>query len=96
MPAESSKTLGIVLTVVFVVALILGPGPGMYLANRAEPLFGLPALYVWGLLWYVVEVTVVILAFLLVWPRANSASPAGHEAPSADESPHPSDTDGSS
>ena len=58
----------------FALALFMGPGPGMYLVNRPEPLLGLPAIYTWGLIWYVVEVGVVVLAYLFVWPRDEGSS----------------------
>ncbi len=58
---------GWILAFVFCFALIMGPGPGIMLVNTAKPFAGLPPIYLWGLLWYVVEVVVVILAFRLVW-----------------------------
>ena len=65
---KSKSRLGRVLTVVFVLALLMGPGPGLMLANRPSTVFGIPWLYFWGLLWYVVEVVVVVVAFCCVWP----------------------------
>ena len=41
----------------------------MKLVNSPEPAFGLPRIYAWGLMWYVVQLTVVTLAFLFVWKR---------------------------
>lgn len=61
------KTIGRWLTVAFVVAILLGPGPGLLLVNKANSRFGLPDLYVWGLLWFVVEVAIVVLAYFFVW-----------------------------
>ena len=69
MTSDARKKLGWILTVVFVVALLMGPGPGLLLVNKPMALFGLPALYVWGLIWFVVEVSVVVLAFLFVWSK---------------------------
>ena len=70
MLSPARKNLGWVLAIIFVVALLMGPGPGLLLVNKPEPTFGLPTLYVWGLLWYVVEVTVVVLAYFFVWSRS--------------------------
>lgn len=64
---ESRRKWGAVLAVVFAMALLMGPGPGILLVNTARPIFGLPAIYLWGLLWYAVEVSVVVLAYLFVW-----------------------------
>lgn len=55
------------LTIAFVVALLMGPGPGTMLVNTAEPFLGVPTLYAWGMLWYLVEVAVVVLAYFFVW-----------------------------
>jgi hypothetical protein len=61
------SVIGWCLALVFVTALLMGPGPGMQLANRPVRFLGFPALYVWALIWYVVEVSVVVLAYLFVW-----------------------------
>ncbi|MDA1015532.1 MAG: hypothetical protein O3A00_13900 [Planctomycetota bacterium] len=63
--AERSK-LGTILTIVFIVALLMGPGPGVMLV-RGTTFLGFPAIYAWGLLWYAVEVAVVVIAFCCVW-----------------------------
>ena len=69
---------GVLLALVFVAALIMGPGPGILLVNTPEPILGLPAIYVWGLVWYVVEVAVVVAAYLWVWRDDDeSETPAG-------------------
>ncbi|MBM83939.1 MAG: hypothetical protein CMJ78_25565 [Planctomycetaceae bacterium] len=69
-PTSDSKKrhkLGLWLSIIFVAALILGPGPGILLVNSPKPILGLPAVYAWGLLWYVVEVGVVIAFYRCVW-----------------------------
>jgi hypothetical protein len=58
---------GTVLAIVFAAALLMGPGPGILLVNTPQPIFGLPAIYLWGLFWYAVEVGVVVLAYFFVW-----------------------------
>lgn len=67
--SSGKKTLGWILAAVFGVALFMGPGPGLALVNRPEPMFGVPAIYAWGLLWYVVEVGVVVVAYFFLWSR---------------------------
>lgn len=67
MSDNSRHSLGWALALLFALAMIMGAGPGMELINKPEPLFGLPALYVWGLAWYGVQVFVVVAAFLFVW-----------------------------
>lgn len=66
------KLLGPALVAVFLVALVLGAGPGIWLVNSPEQVslgagFRLPRIYAWGLLWYLVEATCVLLAYFLVW-----------------------------
>lgn len=65
-----SKT-GRVLTSVFVSALVLGPGPGAMLIDGSaeEPAlwFGIPALYLWALLWFLVLAGCVVTAALTIW-----------------------------
>lgn len=73
MTPEARRKLGWFLAVVFVIALLMGPGPGMLLVNEAKSFHGIPALYAWGLLWYGVEVTVVVAAFFFVWTDARDA-----------------------
>jgi hypothetical protein len=69
----------------FVLAMLMGPGPGMAVANYPVSWGGLPALYVWGLLWYVVLVTVVTLCYVLLW-RMDDA-PHGSERTDEDGRP---------
>ena len=35
--------------------------------SRPSQVLGLPVIYVWGLFWYAVQVTVIVTAYLLVW-----------------------------
>lgn len=67
-------TLGRVLSGVLLVALLMGAGPGILLVNRPTLILGLPAIYFWGLVWYVVELTVVVLAYLFVWQDSEDDS----------------------
>lgn len=71
---NNKRRLGVVLTVVFTVALLMGPGPGVMLVNSPEPLLGFPRIYVWGLFWYAVEVIVVLVAYLFVWTEKDKAA----------------------
>ena len=66
--------LGIALTVGLLVTMVMGVGPGLRLINpdteageSAFGLFGLPKVYLWGLLWYAVQLVLVVIACLTVW-----------------------------
>jgi len=53
-------------------ALIMGPGPGILLVNTAKPVLGgFPAIYLWGLFWYGIELLTVVYAFLYVWDQTD-------------------------
>jgi len=67
--------LGWLLSALFVFALIMGPGPGLYLINDyaagGGTILGLPALYFWAVFWCAVESGVVIAAYNLIWKDAS-------------------------
>ncbi len=74
MEKKNRKQLGILLTVAMVVAMLMGPGPGLRLINpdSSDPgatytLGGVPVIYVWGLFWFAVQVAVVVTAYFTVW-----------------------------
>jgi len=67
--------LGVVLCLIFVFALIMGAGPGIYLVNPdpAGPAAKLtiwgkvPVIYAWVTLWYMVEAAVAVTAYFYLW-----------------------------
>lgn len=66
----------IALAALFLLAVVLGAGPGIHLVNPdpSDPsatftTFGLPTIYVWGLAWYAVQLTVIIIAYRRYWSR---------------------------
>jgi hypothetical protein len=58
---------------VFLFALLMGPGPGIYLVNgyaaKGGTILGMPALYFWAVLWFLVEAAVVLTAYLTIWKK---------------------------
>lgn len=58
---------------VFLFALIMGPGPGIYLVNgyaaEGGTILGMPALYFWAVLWFLVEAAVVLTAYFTIWKK---------------------------
>lgn len=67
--AISRRRWTIGLSIAFVVAMVMGPGPGVLLVNSPDPvpLVHLPPIYAWGLFWYAVQATVVVLAYWKLW-----------------------------
>ena len=68
------KKLGKWLASAFVAVLALGAGPGLLLINPdpADPMasftvWGVPKVYAWGLLCYLLEVAIVVTAYFKVW-----------------------------
>jgi len=73
-PARSR--LSIVLLLIFLLALFMGPGPGIYLVNPVpgEPatrrvVLGMPIVYVWAVFWFFVQLAVVVIAYFRLWSR---------------------------
>ncbi len=78
---EKRNRLGRILAAAFLVALFFGPGPGLRLINPdpADPtatftFLGLPKVYAWGLFWYGVELTIILIAYFKVW-RSDDEEP---------------------
>lgn len=62
---------GKTLTAIFLLALVLGPGPGAALIDGSPEnpniWFGIPALYLWVVLWFLVMAGCIVTAALTVW-----------------------------
>ena len=79
-PSVGQKNrLSIVLGVVFVLALLMGAGPGIYLINPdpassgpAPTWLGMPIVYTWVVFWTFVQGAVVLVAYFSVWNSAES------------------------
>ena len=76
-----NKRLSSILALVFVFAMIMGPGPGVYLVNPgpnhdgpAPTLLGLPIVYAWAVLWCGVQAAVLVTAYLTIWSRDEQES----------------------
>ena len=76
-----NKRLSSILALVFVFAMIMGPGPGGYLVNPgpdhdgpAPTLLGLPIVYAWAVLWFGVQAAVLVTAYLTIWSRDEQES----------------------
>ncbi len=68
------------LVLLFLLAMLMGSGPGLYLINpnpndpQASFTFaGLPTIYAWGLLWYAVQLGVILRAYNQYWKRGDDA-----------------------
>ena len=68
---KSSGKLAWILSSVFLCALIMGPGPGVYLINdyaaSGGTILKVPALYFWAVFWFAVEAAVIVAAYKLIW-----------------------------
>ncbi|MFV1966174.1 MAG: hypothetical protein ACC628_12185 [Pirellulaceae bacterium] len=67
----TQKHLSWLLAATFALAMFMGAGPGIYLANEPQTWFGFPRLYVWALFWCAVETTVILAAYAFVWRSPN-------------------------
>jgi len=66
-PDKQSSSLKCVLFALFLLAMIMGTGPGTLLVNRAVTLKGIPLLYLWGIGWYLVLVAIALVAYFRIW-----------------------------
>ena len=70
---RSRKPAALILTVIFLFALVMGAGPGSLLIAPpgSEPAlwFGMPALYLWAVIWFFVEATVILIAARTLWRK---------------------------
>lgn len=70
---RKERRLAVLLSVVFAVAVIMGPGPGILLVNpgpdeaTARTVLGMPVIYAWTAFWFGVQVVVVLLSYRFLW-----------------------------
>ena len=66
-----------ILASIFLFALIMGPGPGLYLVNPSPDnpsittFFGMPVLFAWASFWFFVQAGVVLVAYRKLWTNGN-------------------------
>ncbi len=72
-----NKRLSLILAMVFIFAMVMGPGPGVYLVNPgadhegpAPTLLGLPIVYAWAVIWFGVQAAVLLTAYFTLWSRS--------------------------
>ena len=64
-----------ILTAIFIFAIIMGPGPGLYLVNpspeESSPatFLGMPVLFAWAVFWFFVQAGVVLVAYFKLWVK---------------------------
>ena len=80
--ASPGRGLGVILSLVFVLAVLMGAGPGIYLVNPdvSQPdvrvaWFGVPIIYAWVMLWFLVQATVIVIAYFCLWAEPASGVP---------------------
>lgn len=71
------RRLSFLLTALFSLALIMGPGPGNGLirSHPGQPpavILGMPVLYVWTIFWFLVMASVVVTAAIFLWSDRDS------------------------
>ncbi|MBC8349017.1 MAG: hypothetical protein O3A82_00130 [Verrucomicrobia bacterium] len=66
-----------ILASIFLFALIMGPGPGLYLVNpstdnpSSTTFLGMPVLFAWASFWFFVQAGVVLVAYGRLWTNGN-------------------------
>lgn len=64
---EQKKRLFRRLLWLFCLAFLLSNGPGLYLVNYPLLIGGIPILYLWGLFGAIVQIWIIIYAYLKLW-----------------------------
>jgi hypothetical protein len=71
---HSHRWLAIILTAALLITMFMGVGPGLRLVNpspdrpgSAFTVFGLPTIYAWGLLWYLAQLLIIVVASVTLW-----------------------------
>ena len=70
----STKPWAIGSGALFVLAVLMGAGPGVHLINPSASaaaeeffIFGMPKIYVWGVFWFAMQATALGIAYVKVW-----------------------------
>ena len=67
-----------ILALIFFFALIMGPGPGLYLVNPSHDnpcstmFLGMPILFAWSSFWFLVQAGVVLVAYRKLWAKSDN------------------------
>ncbi len=71
-PMGNPRKLTAILTGIFLFSVVMGPGPGLYLVNpdtadAGVRLLGAPILYTWAVFWFIVQASVIVVAYFTLW-----------------------------
>jgi len=71
---SNRRRMGVVLSGLFILTLIMGAGPGLYLINpdpgnpqAVTSLWHVPVVYLWVVFWFLGQAAVVITAYVKLW-----------------------------
>jgi hypothetical protein len=77
--SAKDNLLGIALGVIFLLAIVMGAGPGIYLINpdSADPdakctFLSMPIVYAWIVFWFLVQAGVILVAYFKLWKEPQS------------------------
>ena len=69
------------LTLIFILATLMGPGPGLYLVNppagaeTPATFLGIPVIYAWVAFWFFVQAAAVLIASKKLWEPHDEPTP---------------------
>lgn len=55
--------------IALVFAMLMAVGPGVLLINRPETFLGIPLVYSWGILWYIVICCIALVTDHYIWSK---------------------------
>ena len=86
--SSDRRWLAVALSATFVLAVLMGIGPGLYLVNPnpADPnatftFLGVPKIYAWAVFWFFVQAAVVLAAYCRLWDGVHADDLRRHDAP---------------
>ena len=66
-----------ILASIFLFALVMGPGPGLYLVNpspdnpSSATFLGMPVLFAWASFWFFIQAGVILVSYRKLWTKQN-------------------------
>jgi predicted membrane protein len=72
MSAPAQTMLSRVLIILFLFVMTMATGPGVLLVNKADQWWGVPVVYLWGILWYFVMVIIALISYFRLWKCSDS------------------------
>ncbi|MEA2062327.1 MAG: hypothetical protein U9P14_01395 [Gemmatimonadota bacterium] len=75
-----NKRLFKILLLLFAASYLMSNGPGVLLVNKPVLVAGIPILYLWALVWGIVQIGLILYAYFKLWRHEIEPGHAGSES----------------